>query len=208
MNLYEFPAPFATVRIDFTSMAWCWTVVAPLLTHLSCCSLALPGLQLDIQYALCRSCKNYAYHWRVSFLCFNELILRDYSAISHWFCICLYVAVAIKTSWILNLLESWIYMFCNVAKIFQIHCTYVISISTVIEYLFRKCFASIGYTVSHNNIHTMITIDPQCRAMNFSHWYARDLLLIFPLNWPGSFHMLRVIYQYHIPRNRDTWTFY
>ena len=102
INSYEFPAPFATVQNDFTLMAWCWTVVDPLLTHWSCCSLVLPGLRLDDRYALCRSCKNYAYHWRVSFLCFNELMLRDYSAISHWFCMCLCVAVAIKTSWILN----------------------------------------------------------------------------------------------------------
>ena len=103
LNSYEFQAPFATVQNDFTLMAWCWTVVAPLLMHWSCCSLALPGLRLDVHYALCRSCKNYAYHWRVSFLCFNELMLRDYSAISHWFCICLSVTVAIKASWILNL---------------------------------------------------------------------------------------------------------
>ena len=107
INSYEFPAPFATVQNDFTLMAWCCTVEAPLLMHWSRCSLALPGLRLDVHYALYRSCKNYAYHWHVSFLCFNELMLRDYSAISHWFCICLCVTVAIKTSWILNL-ESWI----------------------------------------------------------------------------------------------------
>ena len=106
INSYEFPAPFATVQNDFTLMAWCWTIVAPLLMHWSCCSLALPGLRLDVHYALCQSCKNYASHWRVSFLCFNELMLRDYSAISHWFCICLCVTVAIKTSWIFLNLES------------------------------------------------------------------------------------------------------
>ena len=103
INSYEFPAPFATVQNDFTLMAWCCTVEAPLLMHWSRCSLALPGLRLDVHFALYRSCKNYAYHWHVSFLCFNELMLRDYSAIPHWFCICLCVTVAIKTSWILNL---------------------------------------------------------------------------------------------------------
>ena len=102
-KLIRVSTPFATVQNDFTLMAWCWIVVAPLLMHWSWCSLALPGPRLDVHYALCRSCKNYAYHWRVSFLCFNELMLRDYSAISHWFCICLCVTVAIKTSWILNL---------------------------------------------------------------------------------------------------------
>ena len=35
------------------------------------------------------------------FLWFNELILQDYSAISHWFCTCLCVAVAKRH------LESW-----------------------------------------------------------------------------------------------------
>ena len=102
INSYEFPSPFATVQNDFTLMAWCWTVVAPLLMHWSCCSLALPGLRLDVHYDLCWSCKNYAYHWRVSFLFFNELMLPDYSAISHWFCIYLCVTVAIKTFWILK----------------------------------------------------------------------------------------------------------
>ena len=62
LNSYEFQAPFATVQNDFTLMAWCWTVVAPLLMYWSCCSLALPGLRLDVHCALCRSCKNYAYH--------------------------------------------------------------------------------------------------------------------------------------------------